>query len=81
MFSKSAYLLTSDIQEIYRQIKNSNQGMTAFINDAKKVGTKENGYYLYKDEEALFKVFQKHLSKELTGLGIDKFWRLMQYIS
>ena len=54
MLTKSPYLLTSDIQEIYRQIKNSNQGMTAFINDAKMVGTKENGYYLYKDEDALF---------------------------
>lgn len=82
---KDTYLSTSNIEEIFRDVKKSEKGMTAFIKDAKGVGTKmKNGthsFYIYKDEEALFKVFQKHLPNELKALGIDCFGRLMQYVS
>lgn len=82
---KDTYLSTSNIEEIFRDVKKSEKGMTAFIKDAKGVGTKmKNGthsFYIYKDEEALFKVFQKHLPNELKSLGIDCFGRLMQYVS
>ncbi len=82
---RDAYLLTSDIEEIYRKIKNSEKGMSSFIMNAKRVGTKiksgPHSYYIYQDEEALFKVFQEHLSSELKALGIDCFGRLMQYVS
>ncbi len=79
------YLATQNIEEIFRDVKKSEKGMSAFIKDAKRVGTKmKNGshsFYVYKDEEALFKVFQKHLPDELKSLGIDCFGRLMQYVS
>lgn len=79
------YLSTNEVETIYRRVKNSEKGMTAFIKNAKKVGTKiKEGpvvYYLYKEEEALFDVFQKHLPMELKALGIDCFGRLMQYVS
>lgn len=85
MLGHYPYLTNSDIEEIYRKIKASRKGITAFKKDAQAISSKlpeDNGYRIvYKDEEALFKVFQKHLSKELTGLGIDCFGRLMQYIS
>lgn len=81
----NAYLSTSDVEELYRKIKRSEKGMTSFIRDAKKVGTKmKKGpavYYLYKNEEALFEVLKKHLPNELKALGIDCFGRLMQYVS
>lgn len=79
------YLSTNEVETIYRRVKNSEKGMTSFIRDAKKVGTKmKKGpavYYLYKNEEALFEVLKKHLPNELKALGIDCFGRLMQYVS
>lgn len=81
----NAYLSTSEVEEFYRKVKNSEKGMSAFIKDAKKVSTKmKKGpavYYLYKNEEALFEVLKKHLPNELKALGIDCFGRLMQYVS
>ena len=77
----NAYLSTSEVEELYRKVKNSEKGMSAFIKYAKKVGIKQNGYYLYKDEEKLFEVFKNHLANELKSLGIDCFGRLMQYVS
>ena len=81
----NAYLSTSDVEELYRKIKHTEKGISSFIRDAKKVGTKIKkgpaGYYLYKNEEALFEVFKKHLPNELKALGIDCFGRLMQYVS
>ncbi len=79
------YFSTNEVETLYRKVKNSEKGMTAFIKDAKKVGTKiEDGpaaYYIYKDEDALFNVFKKYLPDELNSLGIDCFGRLMQYVS
>lgn len=50
---RDAYLLTSDIEEIYRKIKNSEKGMSSFIMNAKKVGTKiksgPHSYYIYQE--------------------------------
>ena len=42
----NAYLSTSDVEELYRKIKRSEKGMTSFIRDAKKVGTKRTSCIL-----------------------------------
>ena len=65
----NAYLSTSEVEELYRKVKNSEKGMSAFIKDAKKVGIKQNGYYLYKDEEKLFEVFKCPIISNIVTLS------------
>ena len=79
---KKPYLSNTDIREIYMQIKVYNKGCSAFQKDAEGYASKtKNDYSIYKDELALFMVFQRHLGQELKMLRIDSFGRLMQYIS
>lgn len=75
------YLSNENVFCIYRQIKGSSKGIEAFKADVIKVAYKGKKYWEYRDEEALFKIFQKHLEKELKNLKIDCFGSLMQYIS
>lgn len=77
-----AYLSTSDIEEIYEQVKGSRKGINSFLREARKLGSRtKNGAFVYKDENALFIVFEKYLKYELEIKGIDCFGRLMQYVS
>ena len=77
-----AYLSKSDIEEIYVKIKGSRKGITGFLRDSKKIASKtRNGALVYKDEEALYNVFEKYLENELKAYGINNFGRLMQHIS
>lgn len=76
------YIGTTELEEMYRSVKGSEVGMRQFISAAKETASKtKNGALIYKDELALYKVFEEHLSLELSSLGIDCFGRLMQYIS
>lgn len=77
-----AYLSNSDISEVYEKVKGSDKGINAFIKDAQRVASKSKANaYIYKDEMALYYVFEKHLGKELAQIGVDSFGKLMQYIS
>ena len=82
LHDKYAYLSTSDIKEIYRMVKGSEEGMASFVKEAKQIGsrTKRNAY-VYKDEERLYDIFEKHIGEELARRGIDCFGRLMQFVS
>ncbi len=79
------YFTTSEIEGIYRKLKRTGKGITAFKKDTRAVASKVSvgpeSRIVYKDEEALFEVFKKHLPNELKALGIDCFGRLMQYVS
>lgn len=77
------YLGTKDLEEIYEKIKGSQKGMRGFVSKAQqKIGTRtESGAYIFKDEQALFEIFQQYFAEELRLKGIDCFGRLMQYMS
>jgi len=76
------YMVTADITEIYYQIKGSSKGLENFKKDAKNIAKRtRKGAFVYTDELALYKIFEKHLKPELDSHGIDCFGRLMQYIS
>lgn len=80
--NENPYLSTSEIEDAYEKIKGSRKGITAFLAEVKKIGSRtKNGAFVYKDEEALYQVFERHLKDELEIKGIDCFGRLMQYIS
>lgn len=83
MFNNNyAYLNTADIEEIFEKVKGSRKGITPFLRDAKKIGSRtKKGAFIYKDETALYNVFERYLKDELDIKGIDCFGRLMQYIS
>ena len=74
------YEKLDSVCEWYYKIKGSNKGINPFINAAKEVGTKERGAYLFKDEPALFEVFQRFLGEELKAKKINSFGELLQYV-
>lgn len=75
------YLCTADIEEAYFKVVGSSQGMSAFIQAAKHVGTKTaGGAYIYKDEPALWEVFLRFIPVELARKDIISFGHLMQYV-
>ena len=76
------YMGTTDLEEAYKRVKGSEEGMRGFIKDSRRVATKtKNGSFIYMDEVALYTVFESHLRTELNQHGIDCFGRLMQFIS
>ena len=67
--------------EWYFKVKGSRKGINPFINAAKEVGSKTNsGAYIFKDEQALFRVFQRFLGEELKAKKINSFGELLQYV-
>lgn len=80
--NNNAFLSTSEIESAYEKVKGSRKGITSFLTEVRRLGTRtKNGAFVYKDEEALYQVFERHLKDELEIKGIDCFGRLMQYIS
>ena len=77
------YLGTKDLKEIYEKLNGSPKGMNGFVSTAQQtIGSRtESGAYIFKDEAALFELFQQYFAKELQLKGIDCFGRLMQYMS
>lgn len=78
-----AYLGTKDLREIYEKLKGSRKGMNGFISVAQQtIGVRStSGAFIFKDEQALFELFQQYFDEELRLKGIDSFGRLMQYVS
>lgn len=77
--SKKAYLNTDDIKAIYIDFAGNTKGMNSFIERAKEVAEKAGNAYLYKDEEALFKVFEYRFRTEFQAKKVYNFSDLMQY--
>ena len=82
MISKNhPYLSKENVLQIYIRLKGSSKEIKKFEEEAIQVAKKGRTYWEFRDEEALFEVFRKHLEKELEVRKIDNFGRLMQYIS
>lgn len=81
------YLTLADVEKIYKVVNNhSTNGLRKFLKRAKEIAVqlpREKGRWLYqfRDEDALFKLFQEALPTELERLGIDCWGRLMQFVS
>jgi len=78
---KHVYFNLQDVEEIYEQVNGGRKGVNRFLDEAKTVATWCHGHYEFRDEEALFEVFERFLPNILEARGIDCFGRLMQYIS
>ncbi len=76
-----AYLNTDDIKAMYIDFAGNTKGMNSFIKRAKDVAEKVGNEYLYKDEEALFKVFEYRFRTEFQAKKIYNFSDLMQFTS
>ena len=77
-----AYLSNRDLEKIYLKLNAGDpSGWSAFKSTAQRIATKKNGVYLYKDEDALFEVFNSNnfFHAVLTNLRIKSFSDLMQY--
>ena len=77
--SIKAYLNTDDVKAIYIDFAGNTKGMNSFIERAKEVAERVENAYLYKDEEALFKIFQYRFGTEFQARKIYNFSDLMQY--
>lgn len=80
------YLNLSDVKDLYVTLNGSTKGWTRFSQSAKKVATRRNpederSYFIFRNESALFEVFQEFLGKELEIRNIASWGELMQYIS
>ncbi len=77
--TNKCYLSLSDAEDIYKYLNGSSQGLSTFLNEAKKIAIK-CGRYEFRDEENLFKLFQAYLPEVLERKNINNFGELMQYL-
>lgn len=73
------YLSLSDVEDIYKYLTGSSNGLSSFRNEAKNIAIK-CGRYEFRDEEKLFKLFQAYLPEILERKNIHNFGELMQYL-
>ena len=77
-----AYLGTSDVEEMYEGLTGTRKGITPFMRKARNIATfDKRGYYIYKDEDALFELFKTELPEEIARKRIRYFGELVQMIS
>ncbi len=76
------YFNLFQVEKIYECLKNERKGITNFLKEAKEYAERneKKGYYLFKDEKALWEVIKKHLPAELESKGINTWGELMQYL-
>lgn len=80
------YFGISDVEEMYITLKGSRTGITNFLEKAKMIASrsskgKSRGAFIFKDEEALFKLFKSELPNEIKARKIRYFGELVQMIS
>lgn len=77
------YFNVADIEEIYEKLTGTRNGLKAFMTEAITVAKKcpISDAYIFKDEEALFRVFERKLPRVLSIKKIGSWGELMQFIS
>lgn len=81
-FKGFPYLCLADVEKIYTVLNGgSRKGITNFLADAKGIAEKTTDYYLFKNEENLFKLFKKQFGNELSNLHITSWGELMAFVS
>ena len=78
---RGGYFNLEQVEYIYEMIQPNRRGITRFLKDARDVAIKRNGIYQFKNEEALWNIFQEYLGDILAKKNIDNWGRLMDYIS
>ncbi len=77
--TNKCYLSLFDVEDIYKHLNGSTQGLSAFREEAKKIAIK-CGRYEFREEEKLFRLFQAYLPEVLERKNINNFGELMQYL-
>ncbi|MCI8655489.1 MAG: hypothetical protein HFJ48_06470 [Clostridia bacterium] len=76
-----SYFNMEDIKNVYVKLNHgSENGATRFMNKAKMVATKNKNYYLFKDEMALFRLFQEEVPELLARWKITCWNELVQFM-
>lgn len=75
------YYNLSDIAALYSKLNGySNYGRNAFLNKARPLAVMEAGEYQFKNEEALFRLFQEEMPDKLTRWKISCWGELVQFM-
>lgn len=75
------YFNLADIQRVYAKINyGSTAGTTQFANKAKNLATKVRGKYIFKNETALFELFQQEVPELLEMWKICCWNELVQFM-
>lgn len=79
---KGSYFNLDQVGLMYEVTKGNRKGITKFLKDCKEISVKDDRkkYHLFKDEVALWKVFQKYLGEELRSRRINSWSELMQFL-
>lgn len=77
--TNKCYLSLSDVEDIYKHLNGSTQGLSAFREEAKKIAIRCSRYE-FREEEKLFRLFQAYLPEVLERKNINNFGELMQYL-
>lgn len=86
-FTSFPYLTLTDVKKIYCVINDwSAKGLEQFAKKAREIAVKVPGerteyVYQFRNEEALFELFQTELPRQMERHGITCFGKLMQFIS
>lgn len=76
------WLGTNDVEQMYVNLTGSRKGITRFKRIAETLSSRsKGGAIIYKDEEALFKIFQREMPDILEKKRIKHFYELVQRIS
>lgn len=63
--TNKCYLSLSDVEDIYKHLNGSTQGLSAFREEAKRIAIRRCGRYEFREEEKLFRLFQAYLPEVL----------------
>lgn len=75
------YFNLSDIKRVYEKLNyGSTVGVTQFADKAKYLATMVRGKYLFKDEVALFELFQREVPELLERWKIRCWNELVQFM-
>lgn len=76
--SRDTYLRLTNVKRIFINLTGSNNGWSNFEVAAKRVATKYNGVYIFKDEEKLFELFQEKFPKIMKAQRINHVYELLE---
>lgn len=71
------YFGIAEVKMIYLNLTGTERGMNAFISKAKQIATKQRGYYIFKNESALFNLFKEEFPEQMEQKGITTFNHLV----